>query len=214
MKCHVINLGLVDFAQAYQFQKKILQDVLQDTHSRLLICEHPAVFTMGRSADEKFLLVSQDELRQKGIAVVRIDRGGEVTFHGPGQLVAYPIFNLSDSTKDLKIFLRKLEEVVIDLLKYFGIVANRQNGYTGVWVQEKKIASMGIGVKKWVSFHGIGLNVNTDLSFFSMIKPCGLDVAMTSMERELGHRVDYAKVKGQLIQSFTKEFELEILSNK
>jgi len=212
MKCHIKDLGLIDFSEAYQVQKQIIQDVLHDANSRLLICEHPAVFTMGRIADEKFFLVDPKAFSTKGIDVIRTDRGGEVTFHGPGQMIAYPIFNLSDSTKDLKIFLRKLEEVVIDLLKYFGIVANRQNGYTGVWVKEKKIASVGIGVKKWISYHGIGLNVNTDLSFFSMIKPCGLNVTMTSMAQERGHIVDYTTVKAKLIEAFIKEFKLEILN--
>ncbi|MFA6378310.1 MAG: lipoyl(octanoyl) transferase LipB [Candidatus Omnitrophota bacterium] len=212
MKCHLIDLGLVDFLCAYHFQKEIIQKVLQDRNSRLLFCEHPAVFTMGRIADEKFLLADRKDLSWRKIDVLRIDRGGEVTFHGPGQIVIYPIFNLEHSAKDLKIFLQKLEEVLIDLLKYFGIVANRQKGYTGVWVNEKKIASIGIGVKKWISYHGIGLNVNTDLSFFSMIKPCGLDVAMTSMAQELGQAIDQGQVKEKLIESFIKEFKLEILN--
>lgn len=211
MKCHIIDLGLIDFSAAYQLQKQIIREVLEDTHSRLLICEHNPIFTLGRMGREEFFLDLPDKIRQRKIPIIRIDRGGEVTFHGPGQIIAYPIFNLNNSSKDLKIFLRKLEEVVIDLLKYFGIVASRQNGYTGAWVGQRKIASLGIGVKKWVTYHGMGLNVNTDLSFFSMIKPCGLDVQMTSMARELKVTVDCKEVKKELIESFKKEFKLEAL---
>lgn len=213
MECRVFDLGLADHLQVYQQQKQFVQNVLKDGRGCLLFCEHPAVFTLGRNGSEDFFLQGpRDNIRVKEIPIVRIDRGGEVTFHGPGQLVAYPIFPLASSSRDLKIFLRKLEEVVIDLLKDFGIVANRQNGFTGVWVGSKKIASLGIGVKKWVSYHGLGLNVNTDLNYFSMIKPCGLNVEMTSMAQELGAPVDMAEVKTKLVGSFRKEFSLKILS--
>jgi len=212
MKCHVVDLGLIDFDSAHEIQKEFVAKVLEDSESRLLFCEHPNVFTIGRIGSEEFFLDRPEHIRQKKIPILRIDRGGEVTFHGSGQVVAYPIFNLSPSSKDLKKFLWKLEEVVIDLLRDFGIVANRKNGFTGVWVGSKKIASLGIGVKKWVTYHGLGLNVNTDLTFFSMIKPCGLDVEMTSMAKELGSLVDCEKVKKQLIECFKKEFSLEILS--
>jgi lipoate-protein ligase B len=211
MKCRIRDLGLIDFSSAYQLQQKAVQDVLKTTQSQLLVCEHPSVFTLGRRGKEDFFRVSLNTLRHQKIPVVRIDRGGEVTFHGLGQIVVYPIFYLHDSSRDLKTFLRKLEEVVIDLLKYFGIVANRQNGYTGVWVGSKKIASLGIGVKKWVTYHGVGLNVNTDLSFFSMIKPCGLDVVMTSIARELGARINQAEVKRKFIECFKKEFQIEVI---
>lgn len=212
MECRVLDLGLIDYSLAYAKQKEAIQSVLKDGQARLLFCEHPAIFTLGRNGSEDFFLRDLSDIRFKKIPVVRIDRGGEVTFHGPGQLIAYPIFPLADSSRDLKVFLRKLEEVVIDLLKDFGIVANRQNGFTGVWVGPKKIASLGIGVKKWISYHGLGLNVNTDLSFFSMIRPCGLNVEMTSMAKELGSPVDTAKVKAKLIGSFKREFSLRILS--
>lgn len=212
MKCHITDLGLIDFSSAHEIQKKFVAATLNDTESRLILCEHPSVFTIGRIGSEDFFLDHLEDIRKKKISVLRIDRGGEVTFHGPGQVIAYPIFNLNLSSKDLKIFLRKLEDVLIDLLRVFGIVANRQNGFTGVWVGKKKIASLGIGVKKWVTYHGLGLNVNTDLKFFSMIKPCGLDVEMTSMAKELGESVDIQKVKEQLVECFKKEFLLEILS--
>jgi lipoate-protein ligase B len=212
MQCQFIDLGVVDFQDAYVMQKKLWQQACEDACQRLIICEHPAVFTLGKIAQERFLLVNAEDLRHQHIALVRTDRGGEVTFHGPGQLVIYPIFHLEPYGKDLKIFLEKLEEVVIDLLRYFGIVANRQKGFTGVWVKEKKIASVGIGVKKWVSFHGIGLNVNTDLSFFSMIKPCGLDVAMTSMANETGSPLAMARVKEKIVEVFKEHFSLEMVS--
>ena len=210
MKCRIEDLGLVDYAQAHQLQLKTVEDVLRGGDNRLFLCQHPPTFTLGRIAREGFFLKNPQEIRAQGMAVVRVDRGGEVTFHGPGQWVAYPIFDLARTRKDLKVFLQKLEEVVIDLLKNFGIVANRQKGYTGVWVGEKKIASVGIGVKKWVTYHGLAVNVTTDLKFFSMIKPCGLDVAMTSLAAELKRPVDDQLVKDQLIRSFERVFELEI----
>lgn len=208
MQCHVIDLGLTDFLSAHRFQQQTVANTLKEPQNTLILCEHHPVFTLGRMAHEDFFLLDPQMIRRQGTAIIRTDRGGEVTFHGPGQLIIYPVFFLPQSSRDLKKFLYKLEEVVIDLLKYFGIVANRLNGYTGVWVGERKIASVGIGVKKWVTYHGIGLNVNTDLRPFSLIKPCGLDVAMTSMKHELGFDVSLISVKEKAVQQFAKEFGL------
>lgn len=211
MRCHVIDLGLIDFLQAYRVQQQTILKAFQQRENTLILCEHPSIFTLGRLAQENFFLTDPAAIRQQGISVVRTDRGGEVTFHGPGQLIAYPIFCLPVSLRDLKRFLYKLEEVVIDLLGYFGIVANRLEGYTGVWVKERKIASVGIGVKKWVTYHGLGLNVSTDLRSFSLIKPCGLDVAMTSMNEELKSDIAIAAVKQKIVDQFAQEFDLTII---
>ena len=211
MQCRVIDLGLVDFFSAYHLQQQIISKTFEQRQNTLILCEHHPVFTLGRRAREDFFLLDPDAVRRQGMAIIRTDRGGEVTFHGPGQLIVYPIFSLSESSHDLKKFLYKLEEVVIDLLGYFGIVANRLQGYTGVWIGERKIASVGIGVKKWVTYHGIGLNVTTDLRPFSLIKPCGLDVAMTSMNQELGRDVLMISVKQKITQQFSDEFGLTII---
>jgi lipoate-protein ligase B len=141
------------------------------------------------------VLADSRELERRGIDLLRIDRGGEVTLHAPGQLVIYPILRLERFHQDLKDYLLKLEELVIDLLRDFGIVANGLAGNRGVWVGERKIASIGIGVKRWVSFHGLALNVNTDLKLFTLIRPCGLTVEMTSLNQLLGREVDMGQLK-------------------
>ena len=208
--CAITDLGLVDYQEAYQKQKQALAQTLDDQTNRLFLCEHPRVFTLGRLDENKNFLVSPKDIEKKGIDIISVDRGGEITFHGPGQLVAYPIFHLNLTNKDLKQFLCKLEDVIIDLLSYFGIVANRLSGHTGVWIQERKIASIGLGVKKWVSYHGLALNVNTELKYFSLIRPCGLDVAMTSLQKEKGHFFSMQEVKDKLISCFEEKFRLKI----
>ena len=209
--CKVTDLGVVRYHEAYQIQKKALTKATTKASCELFLCEHFSVVTLGRLADEKNILVDQ-EIAEKGIEILKIDRGGDVTFHAPGQLVAYPIFPLDNFGKDLKLFIFKLEQVIIDLLGYFGILSSRLKGHTGVWVGHKKIASIGVGVQKWVSFHGLALNVSTRLEDFSIIKPCGLDVEMTSMNNETETQVEMQDVKKQLILSFKNVFNLEILS--
>jgi len=135
-----------------------------------------------------------------------IDRGGDITYHGPGQLVVYTILNLSKHKKDLKFFLSSLEEVIIDFLEEFGIIAKRRLGYTGVWVGDEKIASIGIGVKRWVSFHGLAINLNTSLKFFSMIKPCGLEIETTSIEKIIGKKINLFLAKKIFLQKFVRTF--------
>ena len=206
MICKVLDLGIIDYKKAYVLQKKYVEEVLNGSDQMLIFCEHPIVVTMGRLAKEDNVLFSKDILRERGIEVVSIDRGGDVTLHTEGQLVAYPVFDLSVHGKDLRKYLYKLEQVVIDLLSDFDIVASRLSGKTGVWVDDKKIASIGIGVRKWVSFHGLALNVNTDLKQFSMINPCGLDVSMTSVAQVLGSNIEISKVKKGLIDHFFEQF--------
>ena len=207
--CQISDLGLIDYKTAYDIQKSAVLDVISGSPQKLFFCEHKSILTLGRLTKKENLLTSESELKSRGVEVVSIDRGGDITLHCPGQLICYPIFDLDHYGKDLKAFLSQLEQVVIDLLSEFGIVATRFEGRTGVWVKNKKICSLGIGVKKWVTFHGVGLNVNSDLCLFQMIRPCGLDVLMTSMAQELGQTVDMADVKIRISRCFKKQFQLE-----
>ncbi|VAX37155.1 Octanoate-[acyl-carrier-protein]-protein-N-octanoyltransferase [hydrothermal vent metagenome] len=200
------DLGLIDYREAYDLQKKCVQDVLADGEQRLFLCEHPAILTLGRMADEAHILVPKSQLKKKGVQILSIDRGGDITLHAPGQLVIYPIFNLNYYEKNLHLFIQKLENVAIDLLKEFDIVADRFLGQTGVWVGEKKIVSIGIGVRRWITFHGLAINVNTDLNLFSLIKPCGLDVIMTSMADIKKYKIDMQEVKDKVVVLFKKYF--------
>ena len=207
--CEVRDLGLIDYDAAYGIQKECVARVLAGGAQVLLLCEHPTVITLGRLAQEANILNAEAITRQ-GIRVIPIDRGGDVTLHAPGQLVVYPILNLAQSNRDLRLYMHKLEQVAFALLKSFGIVANRISGKTGVFVGPDKIASLGIGVRKWVTCHGLGINVNTDLQLFELIKPCGLDVRMTSIARIEGQPIDMSEVKQRLIKSFGKEFGYEL----
>lgn len=172
----------------------------------MLVCEHPAVLTLGRLASHGNFLVPREDILKRGIEIVDIDRGGEVTLHSPGQLVLYPILNLKEQGQDLKRYLWRLEQVGIDFLKEFAILADRNFGRTGVWVGPRKIASVGIGVRRWVSYHGMAININTDLELFSLIKPCGLDVQMTSVATIQGAGVDMTLAKQRLSEVFCREF--------
>jgi lipoate-protein ligase B len=209
LKTQVLDLGTIDYAQAYPLQKSHVQQVLSQGIQTLLLCEHPPVITLGRLADEKNLLVSSHLIKERGVSLYPIDRGGDITLHAPGQLVVYPIFDLRHYGKDLHLFLHKLEQVIIDLLADFGIVAGRQSGRTGVWYQDQKIASLGIGVRQWVSYHGFAVNINTDLNLFSLIKPCGLDVSMTSMAKIKGRIYPMEEIKEKVIQQMTQHFNLQ-----
>ena len=206
----VKDLGLIDHSLAYGIQQQTLRDIREGDVNTLLCCEHPNVFTLGRLANENNILLPKENIEQEGIKILRIDRGGEITFHGPGQLVVYPIFRLEDFGKDLKSYLRRLEQAAIDLLTHFDIVARRIEGQRGIWAGNKKIASIGIGVRKWISFHGMAVNVNCDLRFFAMIKPCGLDVQMTSMREMKGKEIPLAAVKETIVQCFCRNFGLQL----
>ena len=209
--CQIKDLGFIDYPLAYHIQEQTVREVIEGGVSTLLICEHPPIFTLGRLATEDNILLPKSEIENKEIKILRINRGGEITFHGPGQLVIYPILQLKHLGKDLKFYMDQLEQVAIDLLERFDIVANRIPGERGVWVKTKKIASIGIGVRKWVSFHGMAINVNTELRYFSMIKPCGLDVKMTSMAEIKGRTIDLNLVKEEVIKSFVKNFGLDLM---
>ncbi len=200
--------GIIDYESAFVRQKELVQAVIGGAQGRLIFCEHPPVLTLGRLFKENSLLYTHEEIQAKGVSIKSIDRGGDVTLHAPGQLVVYVILDLNVLGKDLKVYLEKLEQVAVDLLKDFGILAVSIPGKRGVFVKRDKIISIGIGVRKWVSYHGLGINVNTDLSLFSLIKPCGLDVNMTSLSKLLGRSVDMSKVKNKWIEHFNRVFKV------
>lgn len=210
IQCKIHDLNLVKYDHAYKTQKEHVEDLLRGGAQTLIMCEHPPVITRGRLTDERNILFSKEEMDARGVRVCAVDRGGDVTLHAPGQLVCYPILNLVHYGKDLRVYLRQLEQVAIDLLRSFDIVASRNPGQTGVWVKAKKIASIGIGVRKWVAYHGIAINVCTDLSLFSLIKPCGLDVHMTSMSEAKSASVRMEDVKRNIIGHFAHHFQLDI----
>jgi lipoate-protein ligase B len=184
----------------------LLKEVAKGMDAVLVLCEHPKIVTLGQKSHEENLLLSRDELVRQGFEIMLIDRGGDVTLHAPGQLVIYPIINLKRAGLDLKAYLRKLEQVAVDLLADFGIVAAGSDDRRGVWVGNNKIASIGIGIKRWVTYHGMSVNVSTDLELYRAIRPCGLDVRMTSIERIVGSAPSMTEVMAGVEQHFKKGF--------
>ena len=184
-----VPLGRVAYEEALELQRHIARDRISGTLPQdvLLLVEHPPVVTLGRAAKGKHLIASPEFLRSKGVELFEVERGGDVTFHGPGQLVGYPIIDLKRHRLDLHWYLRKIEEALIGTLADYDIVAERNPSFTGVWTKGKKIASIGVHARDWVTWHGFALNVTTDLSYFDLMVPCGIDgVVMTSIARELG----------------------------
>ncbi len=206
--CLLEDWGLIDYLQAWRRQQALVAEVVAGDPERLIFCEHPTVLTLGRLGKDEHILADADQLCTRGIPLVRIDRGGEVTLHAPGQLVVYPIVRLDRFGRDLKLYLAMLEQVAIDLLRGFDILADSSEGRRGVWAGGRKIASIGIGVRKWVAYHGLAVNVNTDLALFSLIRPCGLNVQMTSMQELLGHAVDMVQVKKALVEVWERHFKV------
>ncbi len=220
----VIRLGLTDYRAAWVMQRTLQAEVIAakragrpaDISQKLIIVEHPPVFTLGRGGDRANLLVSEEDLARRGASFVPVDRGGDITFHGPGQIVAYPIFDLDrlttragESLHDLHRYLRTLEEIVIDTCAAFGIRAGREEGRTGVWVgpdargDERKICAMGVRCSRWVTMHGLALNVHTDLSWYDSIVPCGIDDrGVTSISAETGVPIGLADVETELRRAF------------
>ena len=197
MEFEIFDLGLVDFKKSWNLQKEIFLKVKNGfLKSGLILCQHYPVITLGRSSNKKNILFPEEELKTRGIQIYEIGRGGDVTYHGPGQMIAYPIFNLNFFKKDIHFFLRYLEEIVIDLLGDFGINAQRRIGLTGVWVEQKKIASIGIAIRNWITFHGLSINIKKeDLANFRFIRPCGMDIEMTSLETVLERDIEIADIK-------------------
>jgi lipoyl(octanoyl) transferase len=176
----------------------------------LLLLEHPPVVTLGRTAKEAHLIASPDRLRERGIDVFEVERGGDVTFHGPGQLVGYPILDLKRHRRDLHWYLRQVEEALIVALAQVGVAGARDSRYTGVWTERRKIASIGVHARDWVTWHGFALNVTTELSYFDLIVPCGIPaVQMTSVAREVGREVTVDRMATLVAESFGRVFGLE-----
>ena len=187
----VVGLGRMRYGEALDLQRDLAQRRLEGALRRdlLLLVEHAPVVTLGRGSHAENLVAPKEFLDAKGVELYEVERGGDVTYHGPGQLVGYPIFDLREHHQDLHWFLRALEEVLISALAHFGVPGDRHPGYTGVWTQGRKIASIGIHVRQWVTWHGFALNVLTDLSYFDLIVPCGIPyVTMTSIQKELAER--------------------------
>ena len=228
-----INLGLIDYKEAWDFQEELFQAIidvkranrkreqeglaLEETQSKLIFCEHPHVFTLGKSGHQSHLLVNEEQLAAKGASFYKINRGGDITYHGPGQLVGYPIFDLDNFFTDIHKYLRFLEEAVILTLAEYGIVGGRINGSTGVWLdwenpKARKICALGVRSSRWVTMHGFAFNVNSDLDYFSNIIPCGItDKAVTSLQKELGRAVDMAEVQEKMKKHLAVLFEMELV---
>lgn len=226
------DLGLIDYKEAWDFQETIFKNTIQEkiqirngdntitTKNYLLFCEHPHVFTLGKSGSESNLLLNELELEQEEATFYKINRGGDITYHGPGQLVAYPIFDLDHFFTDIHKYMRFLEEAVIQTLSDYGIVSGRVDGLTGVWIDgdlptARKICALGVKSSRWVTMHGIGFNVNSDLNYFTHIIPCGIDdKAVTSMQKELGRKLDMHEVSNVLKNKLAQQFEFDLVDWK
>jgi lipoyl(octanoyl) transferase len=209
-ECVVEDLGRMSYGEALGIQSKIASERKQGLGvDHLLFVEHPHVITIGRNGHEENLLAPEETLRRAGIELYESDRGGDVTYHGPGQIVAYPIMDLREWKRDVGAFVRAIEQVLIDTLADFGIEARRIGGLTGVWTGDAKIAAIGVHLSRWVSTHGWALNVSSDLQYFQYIVPCGLAKPVTSMAA-LGVHADTEDVKNALIRHFGQVFDYEM----
>ncbi len=208
MLLNIIKSYGMPYMEAYQWQKKLLaarqRGEIEDT---LFLTSHPHVLTIGRAGSKEHILVSEAFLQAHRIAVVPIERGGDITYHGPGQIVGYPILDLGARQKDLHVYVDRLEQTIIELLREYQIEAGRIHGLTGVWVGNEKITAIGIAVSKWVTWHGFALNVSPDLSFFNYIVPCGIrDKGVTSLQEILGRELRVEQVVDSLIEKFQQQF--------
>ena len=230
-KVNFLDFNLIDFKKAWNYQEKLFDEIIKlkaengkntgieqtQTRSHLIFCEHPHVYTLGKNGLEKNLLMNQLQLREKNVRFYRINRGGDITYHGPGQLVAYPIFDLDVFNMHNKQYIFKLEQSIIKTLKEYNIFGERLAGATGVWLdtsdqaKARKICAIGVRVSRFVTMHGFALNVNTDLEYFNYIHPCGfMDKGVTSMEKEFGEKVDIGKVKEKLKYHLAGVFEMKL----
>jgi lipoyl(octanoyl) transferase len=231
----ITDLGNLDYKEAWDLQERLLKENVdakmaariqteQNTESQaattqhhLLLVEHPPVYTLGKSGHEENVLINETELAKRGIGYFRTNRGGDITYHGPGQIVGYPIMDLEKFQTDIGIYLRNLEEVIIRTIALYGLKGERSKGETGVWLdttipaRARKICAIGVRCSRWITMHGFALNVNTDLNYFNFIIPCGIrGKQVTSLAKELRHQVDLQLIKHQLIEQFVKVFDVEI----
>ncbi|HUV03757.1 MAG TPA: lipoyl(octanoyl) transferase LipB [Armatimonadota bacterium] len=205
------DLGLIGYPECFELQRKLaalrLAGEIEDT---LLLLEHTPVVTLGAAGGEGSLRVEPEALERQGIALFHTDRGGNATYHGPGQLVGYPIFDLRSHGRDVHLFIRNLERAVVDCLADFGVAGEVMPGYTGVWVSGEKICSIGIAVRRWITYHGFALNVSPNFEHWSLIDPCGLTGRqVTSLERLIGRCPDMGEVKGSVVAKLARVFDLE-----
>ena len=207
----ILNLGLIPYAEAFDLQKKLVEDVARGASpNTLLVCQHPAVITYGRRRGLTYILVPEEEIARRGIELHQTDRGGDVTYHGPGQAVFYPIFDLKKLGQDLHHYMRMLEEAVITPLReHFGLNAYRKEGLTGVWVGPYKVGFIGIAVKRWVAYHGMSLNVGVDPGSFSLIRPCGLDVKVASINDFFSDEVRLETICDMIVEQMAHVFQFE-----
>jgi lipoyl(octanoyl) transferase len=231
-KVKFIELGLKDYQEAWDYQVSLFEKTLavksenrnlpaeqqKATDNYLLFCEHPHVFTLGKSGDEKNLIISKEELNAVHATYHHINRGGDITYHGPGQIVGYPILDLENFFTDIHKYMRLMEESVIQTLKEYNIEAGRIAGLTGVWIdftnerKARKICALGVKTSRWVTMHGFAFNINPDLRYFAYIVPCGIqDKAVTSLEKELGKKVDIREAQEILKEKFRQQFDMEWL---
>lgn len=216
------DIGMRSYKEVWDYQENLLQQGVrlkqagaQKPEHYLLFTEHTPVYTLGKNGKEEHVLINEAERVQKGVEYFHINRGGDITFHGPGQLVGYPIFDLDQFKPDLNWYLRSLEEVVILTLAEYGLQGERSKGETGVWLQpdvkgsERKICAMGIRCSRWITMHGFAFNINTNLSFFDYIVPCGIqDKKVASLETELGQKIEMNEVKEKMKRNFEKVFDI------
>jgi len=223
------DLGLIDYKKCWDYQEELFAEILvvksanrkenkiEATKNHLILCEHPHVYTLGKSGDKNNLLVNEDYLKSRGATFHKINRGGDITYHGPGQIVVYPILDLDNFFTDIHKYLRFLEEAVILTLREYGLASERSPGETGVWFdvgtpKARKICALGVKSSRWVTMHGFAFNVNSDLSYFGNIIACGItDKSVTSLQQELGGEMNMEEVKNKVKSHLVDLFEMEII---
>ncbi len=210
------DLGLIDYKDAWDLQKSVHQlRVENKIDDVLFLLEHPHTYTLGKTADKENLVGDKKYLDENKISVYDIDRGGDITYHGPGQIVGYPIISLTNWKQDTHKYLRSIEEVIINVLKEYDLYGTRVDKFTGVWLEDRKICAIGIKVSRWITMHGFAFNVNTDLKLFSGIIPCGInDKDVTSLNRELNKEIALTEVKEKIIHHFSTEFSYDQIEFK
>jgi lipoyl(octanoyl) transferase len=227
------DLGVMGYTEAWEYQEQLLRQNVDiktryyaakdkrrnSTTNYLLFVEHPPVYTLGKTGHEENILLAEHELEERGIDFIKTNRGGDITFHGPQQIVGYPILDLEKFGTDIGKYLRNLEEIIIRTLSDFGIQGGRSSGETGVWLEagtvgkERKIAAFGVRCSRWITMHGFAFNVNTDLTYFDGIIPCGIkNKQVTSLARELGREINLSEVKAKIKTHFEEVFEAELLA--
>ena len=225
----LFDLGLKDYKDAWEYQNKLFQEIIdikldnrnredqKPTPNYFLFTEHPHVYTLGKSGDLNNLLLNKDQLEEKGISFFKSNRGGDITYHGPGQIIGYPIINLDYFFPDIHLYMRNLEEVIILTIAEYGLKGERSEGETGVWLDvgtpfARKICALGVRTSRWVTMHGFALNVSTDLGYFDHIIPCGIrGKNITSIEVELRKKIPHAEVKTKLLKHFSEVFQAEFV---